>query len=333
MGSVIQGLSQIVGTLEQPGSIDTALQRATELAIDVLGADHASLRVCESGSRLRSRVRAGVGVDSPPSEFLKGQGLLGWAVQTRQLVRVPDCPKDLRFHPTPGRGFHVRSVMSVPLLHGKRVLGVFSVSAAERARFGEDDEHVGIVLAHCLARALHTTELERLATTDALTHTSNRSRLLPTLNAEMSRSSRSREPLCVLLMDLDHFKQVNDNYGHAVGDATLCAFTDVVRSCVRKLDVLIRRGGEEFLLVMPATSEAEGLRVAERIRERLACTPLELRPDLILRQTVSIGLATWDGQEAAEALDQRADLAMYEAKRHGRDRIHVAAMPMRGAAR
>jgi diguanylate cyclase (GGDEF)-like protein len=128
-------------------------------------------------------------------------------------------------------------------------------------------------------------------------------------------------------MDLDHFKSVNDLHGHAVGDRVLCRFVDAVRGCVRSFDLIVRRGGEEFELVMPNTGPVEGYRVAERIRAKLASEPLVVRDDLAVHQTVSIGLATWDGHESAEALDQRADQAMYEAKRRGRNRTVTASQP------
>ena len=229
--------------------------------------------------------------------------------------------------PNPERGYEARSIISVPLLAGERILGVLSVSSASVGAFSVEHEQAAVVLAHCVGQALRTTELERLATTDALTRAFNRSHLLPSIEAEMNRSRRDNKPLSVLLLDLDHFKTVNDHYGHAVGDAVLCAFAECVRSCVRSFDVLVRRGGEEFELVMPSTGTVEGWKVAERIRARLSERPLQIGDDLALKQTVSIGLATWDGSESAHDLDLRADLAMYEAKRKGRDRTVAAKMP------
>lgn len=317
----LAGLASVAEELSAGRPMDVTMQRVTDLAIDTLQADHASVRVCDQSARLRSLARSGLGTSSPAPEFRKGQGLLGWAVQTGKLVRVPDSPADDRFEPTPQRGFPVRSVMSIPLVSGERILGVFSVSAAERDVFSELHEQVGVVMAHCVGQALRGAELSRLATTDALTRAYNRSQLLPVLESEMNRSARERKPLSVLLMDLDEFKLVNDVHGHAVGDAVLSSFAEIVRRCVRSFDRLVRRGGEEFELIMPGTNADEGLRVAERIRERLCSEPIRIRGDLAIAQTVSVGLATWDGGETAASLDQRADRAMYEAKRRGRNRV------------
>lgn len=128
-------------------------------------------------------------------------------------------------------------------------------------------------------------------------------------------------PLSIALMDLDHFKKVNDAHGHDAGDEVLRAFTDRVRAEVRRHDVLVRRGGEEFVLIMPETASSEALLVAERVRARVGGAPIPLRTattDL----TVSIGIASWDG-ESPESLEQRADAAMYRAKRAGRNQVVV----------
>ena len=319
----LPGLVEVVAALERGGDVEPALQEVTDRALELFDADHASVRVCTDGAELRSVARSGAGAQAPAPSFRRGQGLLGWAVQTGEVVRVADSASDERFTAVVGRGFDVRSVMSIPLMLGDRVLGVFSVSAARPDAFSEVHEQLGRIVAHCVCQALRTAELEREATTDAMTRALNRSRLLPTLCSEMNRSRREQQPLSVLLMDLDHFKSVNDLHGHAVGDAVLSAFADVVRSCVRSFDVLIRRGGEEFELVMPGTSTVDGFTVAERIRSRLSSAPIQIK-GLAIEQTVSIGLATWDGKESPETLDQRADAAMYAAKRRGRDRIIVA---------
>jgi diguanylate cyclase (GGDEF)-like protein len=129
----------------------------------------------------------------------------------------------------------------------------------------------------------------------------------------------------VALLDLDNFKLVNDAHGHAVGDAVLRGFADRVREVVRRQDVLVRRGGDEFVLIMPETGEAAARLAAERIRARLAAGPLDCGDGVHVAQTVSIGVVTWDGNEEPTSLEQRADAAMYEAKRRGRDQIAVAA--------
>ena len=304
--------------------VEASLQRVAEAALQVTPADHASVRLCGSDGRLEVAARAGVGSDRPPPPFRTGQGVLGWVAATGQLARVVDSLSEPRFVERRDRGYAVGSLLSLPLPGPAGPLGVLSVSSAERAAFDVRDEAVGRILASSAAQALRTSELQKLALTDSQTRAYNRRYLLPRLHQEMERAQRSGEPLSLLLIDLDHFKRVNDRHGHAAGDAVLAAFADRVRGCVRAIDVMFRRGGEEFVLLMPATDEHHARVVAERVRSRLADEPLHVRRGLLLQQTASIGVATWDGRESPDALEERADLAMYEAKRRGRNRVVVA---------
>lgn len=320
----LAGICRMTTELVADGPIVQRIQAAMDIAVDSLGADHGSVRVCEANAELTPIARSGIGSDGPAAVFKKGQGLMGWAVKTGQAVRVSDTLDDDRFAPSTRGAFAVRSLISIPLMAAERVLGVLSVSTADPGAFDLSHELAAVAMGHCMSQSLRIAELERQATTDAMTRALNRSQLLPTLRSEINRARRDSQPLSVLLMDLDRFKTVNDRFGHAVGDAVLCAFSDIVRSSVRSFDILIRRGGEEFELVMPATARAEGLKVAQRVRQSLSARPLRFADNVRVEQTVSIGLATWDGAETARELDHRADLAMYAAKRGGRNRVEIA---------
>lgn len=314
----------MVRELANADQVDDVLKIATEAAVDMLDAQHASVRLCTHDESLRPVARAGAAADQTPPSFSKGQGLIGWAALTGRVARVGDVSADDRFFENPRRGFAVRSVLSIPIASGAQVMGVFSMSAEQANAFSDAHENLGVVIAHCLSQSLRAAELERMATTDTLTRAFNRSFLIPSLGSEMNRARRDGKTFSVLLMDLDFFKGVNDRFGHAIGDGVLQQFADVVRGCVRSFDLLIRRGGEEFLLVMPGTTTEDAWLVAERVRAFLAAHPLRVESTLSIPQTVSIGLATWDGQETPRELDERADIAMYEAKHRGRNRIVVA---------
>ncbi|HKU44310.1 MAG TPA: sensor domain-containing diguanylate cyclase [Polyangiales bacterium] len=299
------------------------LQVVTDAALKLTPANHASVRLSQ-GDRLQVGARSGVGSDRPAPGFRKGQGVLGWVAQTGLSARVDDSKADPRFAPNDARGFDVNSLVSVPIRRRGETLGVLSLSAGERCAFSPHDESLATLLAQAAAQALVTSQLEEAAITDAQTLALNHGQLLPRLRAAMERAELRSEPLSVLLIDLDHFKRVNDRHGHAVGDAVLRSFADKARELVRSADVLIRRGGEEFVLIMPGAVVSDARNVGERIRETLESNPLQLRDDLHVRQTVSVGVATWDGIESPELLDERADLAMYEAKRMGRNRVVAA---------
>jgi diguanylate cyclase (GGDEF)-like protein len=198
--------------------------------------------------------------------------------------------------------------------------------------FGEEERVTAASLASHASVALDNARLhrivERQAFVDELTGLANRRRCEEMLAVEMSRAARFGGPLTIATADLDDFKAVNDDHGHAVGDAVLREFAEVLRSSVRDVDVAGRWGGEEFLLVLPGTDAAGGRRLAERVRKlvegRALVTP-EGRP---LGVTVSFGLATYEEDgTTAEALLAAADAALYEAKRTGKNRVASARQP------
>lgn len=168
-------------------------------------------------------------------------------------------------------------------------------------------------------------ELERLSVTDSLTGLHNRRHLMSTLVAETHRSQRHKRPFAVLMIDVDHFKQYNDTYGHLAGDEVLERVATVLREETRQEDYAARYGGEEFVVSLPETAPERSLEVAERIRRRMARERFELSRDDKAKITLSIGVAGFpeDG-EAPEALLAAADAALYQAKQRGRNRVHGA---------
>ena len=166
-------------------------------------------------------------------------------------------------------------------------------------------------------------ELLRLATTDPLTGMLNRRRFLERFGAELSRARRSAQPCCVLLIDADHFKRVNDGWGHAAGDAVLRILTARFVDCVRSCDFIGRLGGEEFAICLPDADEADAAQVAERIRATVAAAPIAVDHARI-PTTVSIGVAAADAHSDCDALLSAADAALYASKHAGRNRVTIA---------
>lgn len=167
-------------------------------------------------------------------------------------------------------------------------------------------------------------ELQTAASTDSLTGLLVRRAFLERCEAEIERAQRQERPLAMVVVDLDHFKQVNDTYGHAVGDLVLKRFADVLGRDLRTIDVAGRWGGEEFVVLMPETSAAQARNVIERIR--VAVTKLTFsHPAENLAVTMSAGLVEFDGAMTdPEQLVAQADKALYEAKQAGRNRICLA---------
>lgn len=163
--------------------------------------------------------------------------------------------------------------------------------------------------------------LEIQAKTDPLTGALNRRAMEEVALRETSRSMRHGDPLCIIVLDVDHFKQLNDTHGHAAGDRALQALVQEVHSMLRRHDQLARTGGEEFTILLPHTSAEAGVQAAERLRQAIEALeiPFEGKP---LRFTVSAGVAQLDRSQGDwENMMRRADTAMYEAKERGRNRV------------
>jgi diguanylate cyclase (GGDEF)-like protein len=178
-------------------------------------------------------------------------------------------------------------------------------------------------------------EKHELATTDSLTGVYNRRTFKDLAEPILSRARRTRGAVSLLLLDLDHFKRVNDTHGHLSGDEVLAGFARLAKSCLRKEDLLARYGGEEFVMLLPGTSEAAAIALAERIREEVADAALAGGHEK-LRITVSIGVAGESGEHLAtlETLLGRADEALYAAKAKGRNCVVTSAprVPLSAAA-
>ncbi|MGD8430415.1 MAG: diguanylate cyclase [Ectothiorhodospiraceae bacterium] len=162
-----------------------------------------------------------------------------------------------------------------------------------------------------------------MSTRDALTGLYNRRHLEATLEAEFTRARRHEEGLSVLMFDVDHFKQVNDTYGHRAGDAVLCEIASRIRGMLRASDTAGRYGGEEFTLVLPETGIGGAITVAQRLRQAVSEAKIDCRGEA-LRVTVSLGVSTLRAATPNhERLLDEADTALYQAKRAGRDCVRV----------
>lgn len=162
--------------------------------------------------------------------------------------------------------------------------------------------------------------IERLARTDALTGLWNRRMFDESLQREMARADRQSQPLTMILFDLDHFKSVNDTYGHVAGDQVLARAGEVLKGQVRQYDIPARYGGEEFAVLLPGTAKEVGAAIAERLRETIAAVRFSEGPERI---TISLGVAAWAKGEVANVFLERVDSALYKAKKLGRNRVET----------
>lgn len=171
--------------------------------------------------------------------------------------------------------------------------------------------------------------IQELMLTDPLTGVGNRRRLDEALATEVERGRRYGDTLCLLITDLDHFKEVNDRHGHTVGDEVLKRFAALLRDHCRQSDLVTRFGGEEFVLLLPDVHLESAVACAERIRQRLASQPLVPQ---VGRVTASFGVAMLSSNEEGGDLLRRADQALYRSKKEGRNRVTQSIAPGQSAA-
>jgi two-component system cell cycle response regulator len=165
-------------------------------------------------------------------------------------------------------------------------------------------------------------ERVELSITDSLTGLYNRRYMEGHLKTLIGEAMRSGRALSILLADIDHFKQVNDTYGHDVGDMVLKEFSERFKRITRGIDLACRMGGEEFVILMPDTDMARACQIGERVRSAVAAAPFEAGAETKIAVTASVGLATLLGSgDTPEAIFKRADNALYAAKRRGRNQV------------
>jgi len=231
----------------------------------------------------------------------------------------------------------IRSLIALPFTLDRVQAGVFFLrrTEGEPPLTPEDVEFAESVIKAAVAviqraQALENTRadnarLEALAHTDPLTQVLNRRALTLQLNSELDRARRYESVVTLLMVDLDHFKRVNDTHGHLVGDDVLRELSLLLRHEARSVDLVARYGGEEFVVVLPQTGEEGAVAFAERLRERIAAHEFRGHGKTPLWVTASIGVATFPSPrvESAEDLFARADAALYRAKADGRDRVRA----------
>lgn len=177
-----------------------------------------------------------------------------------------------------------------------------------------DSEHEKVRI-YAIELEKRNQELQELALRDRMTGLFNHHHTYEVLNQECQRARRHDYPLSIVMMDIDHFKKINDSYGHLAGDQVLIKTSEILKSCVRNVDVLGRYGGEEFLIILPQTPLMGAVDVAERIRREFHRREFG-QP--MLRVTVSLGVAEYNGEDVEKFVD-RADQELYRAKQAGRD--------------
>lgn len=217
------------------------------------------------------------------------------------------------------------SVLAVPLRTFDDFFGVIVVTARRMEAFGERERYLLTEYAKHISHPVQRVRLQAMATTDALTGLSNRRAFLQRLQGEVDRAHRYGTEMSLVLLDIDHFKRVNDTLGHQAGDAILSQVGGILRQTLRGTDFPARYGGEELAVICPDGPEAASA-LAERIRVRIESNIFHLPNGVTQNITISAGVASMPPQEVSDtAIIKQADAALYQAKAAGRNRVRVAA--------
>ncbi len=196
--------------------------------------------------------------------------------------------------------------------------GVTYYFLASASKISQSPLRIAIILADITEQEIYKHELEEQTMTDALTGVKNRRFYESRMQYEVSLACRYEQKLSIIMFDIDHFKQVNDKYGHDIGDKVLVEYTEIIASMLRKTDLLCRIGGEEFVIIAPQTSKDDAYKLAEKIRHKVE------ESKHIVPLTMSFGVTEYIDCEDKDSLFKRADQALYDAKKTGRNRVVVA---------
>jgi len=324
--------------LLQAESIDGLFRTLIDGLRASYGVDYVSAVVCDPDHDIRHLMLA----NGTPAESHRGllivESIAGLApqyiaLQQPWLGSFAACDHQLI---CPGAG-DARSIAMVPLSHRGKLLGSINLCSNDPMRFthvhaSDFLAHMGIIASFCIENVVNRARLLRSGFTDVLTGWHNRRYLAVRIGEELARARRDKTRLVCLMLDVDHFKKVNDTWGHAAGDVVLQELAQRIESQVRASDVAARYGGEEFVVLLPATDVGAASKLAERIRQEVAAEPIVLPNGETVTITASIGIAEVspgpddkDLKTLGDSLIARADVALYAAKSAGRDQVVVEA--------
>ena len=291
------------------------------------------LMVDETRRELYFEIAIGRGAEKLKDVRLKlGEGIAGWVAEHEESVLVEDVRRDTRFSPRIDEFTqpNTHSVLCVPIKGREQVLGVIEIANS----FGKQsfsEEHIPTLrsladlAAIALENARYVQRMHELSIMDDCTALYNARHLNFVLDAEIYRSTRYGYEFSVVFFDLDHFKQVNDGYGHLVGSKLLWMVGDLIKSNLRLIDYGFRYGGDEFVIILPQTPKESALVVLRRLKDLLDSKIFFQEENLNIKVTASFGVAAFpaDGRTHREIL-RMADEAMYLVKKTTRDSIALA---------
>lgn len=306
--------------------LNDLLSKTLSLLLEAFPLDHVSVFLRrEDNLFLRSqagKLKCNIEQDGTvPEKYEALQRCLGTGKSVTQGVRPGSPPHERLFE-------GAQSELFLPLISFGDEIGVLACGSSRTDGFQENEiqalESVADIVATAIQNAGHVEQIRQLAYRDGLTGIFNRRYFESRMRDELERASRYSYPLSVLMVDIDHFKNVNDDFGHLIGDEVLRQVSTIFTTHIRKVDFVCRFGGEEFAIIVPSTPGDKALAVAEKLRRKISSWHFPGVPRSI---TVSIGVADFpEHGETRDALVRAADAALYLAKQKGRNRVQSASL-------
>jgi diguanylate cyclase (GGDEF)-like protein len=290
----------------------------------------------ESKNELYFEVVVGEAADKIKNMRIKmGEGIAGWVAQNRQPLLVPDVNQDPRFSKKIDRisNFATQSIVAVPMKIKNKVLGVIEViNKNEATPLSKRDMEIITTVADYAAIALENSRnyqrIQELTITDDITGLYNSRHLHQIIKNEIDRFERYHNTFSITFFDLDFFKRVNDDYGHLVGSQLLNKIAKVILKNIRRVDLAVRYGGDEFIVIMPQTSKKQAHRFTKRLRNAINSEVYFSEEGFHIKVTASFGVATFgDDARSKDELLKAVDEAMYRIKNTSRDGIALAGVP------
>ncbi len=287
----------------------------------------------EKTGELYFEIAVGKGADKIKDLRLKlGEGIAGWVAKEKKPLLVPDVSKDPRFSKKADErsNFVTRSIICVPLVVRDKCLGAIElINKVEEDNFGEEDLTVLTTLADYTAIAIENAilfkKVQELTITDDLTKLYNSRFMHNRLDYEVERARRFKYELSMIFLDLDHFKEANDRYGHLCGSKILIEVAQLLKKNLRNIDMICRYGGDEFVILMPQTSKKNAVKVAQKLRRLITRAEFLKEEGINYKLTASFGVASFpeDAKNKIELIHM-ADHAMYKIKNRTKDGVACA---------
>lgn len=333
--------------------IDEILKRVLHLLVSAVEASEGSIILVDENGYIGQNILARSDIEPDKKTYtiekVMDAGLAGWVFENKKTVFIEDTKKDDRWYEFIDDTLATRSVIAFPILKNGRLLGIVTLTHSNPRHFLKDIiqfikpviDQAGFAIengnlfsqleknneklkAEIKVRKEYENELEQVVITDSLTGIHNRRYFFEMARKEFMRYDRTKAPISIVIFDIDHFKNINDSYGHQAGDKVLQDVAKYASENLREIDCFARYGGEEFIYLLPNTRDDEAIESAERIRKLIENLVIK-ENGIDITVTVSFGIASTNitTTNIFEEIISQADKALFEAKKTGKNKVVV----------